>query len=124
MIYDQLVKISCLAHGYPIPSIQWEKDGLNVTNVTINKIIIKGNNTIISTLIIHHANYVHSGKYYCSASNDLALLVNEQLMITDVLVICELTLQLKTSGVHLLDTPLLIFSMNSMKVAALQQLMQ
>ena len=74
--YGSPLTLSCSASGYPIPSVYWKKDGMNISMYTDSSIqedieIIEENNTIISNLHINYTTYNNTGEYVCYAENNL-----------------------------------------------------
>ena len=76
--YNDSVRLSCTAFGYPVPVIEWKRvNSLNTSNY-INNIIelpenayndtVAGTNNITSTLIIDDIQYEDFGYYLCVAT--------------------------------------------------------
>ena len=66
------VLLTCVAHGYPVPSVEWEKDGLpHQTNVsvTVNSSTNSDQLTRTSFLLLASVDYKDAGSYTCTASN-------------------------------------------------------
>ena len=69
------VSLPCVAYGNPVPSVEWEKDGLPLqTNaaITINSSTDSVQLTHTSCLLLASVGYEDAGSYTCTASNELA----------------------------------------------------
>ena len=68
------VQFTCRAHGYPLPSVVWEKDGLPLQDgesVMINSSTDSVQLTRTSTLLLTSVSDENTGNYTCIASNFL-----------------------------------------------------
>ena len=77
VIENQEVTFQCTATGSPTPAIKWVKDG---------KTVVEGDT------LQFKANRTHSGKYWCTVENGLAITVNTSAYLD---VQCKFTWQLK-----------------------------
>ena len=68
------VQFNCMARGYPLPSVVWEKDGLPLQSgesVMINSSTDSVQLTRTSTLLLTSVGHKNAGNYTCIASNFL-----------------------------------------------------
>ena len=66
------VLLTCVAHGYPVPSVEWEKDGLPLltnASVIVNSSTNSDQLTRTSSLLLASVDYKDAGSYTCTASN-------------------------------------------------------
>ena len=65
----------CQTSGSPVPSIQWKKDGQNVTGSGRISIVTLTNGLVrTSNITITNLDFSDTGNYTCVASNNLAVL--------------------------------------------------
>ena len=78
--YGDHVRISCVAHGYPIPDIYWTKNGEMLLDRVSNAVTT--NISINSTVDIIDGTYNDNGEYICHAMNELTKTSFEELVVT------------------------------------------
>ena len=67
----------CVAYGYPVPSLTWEKDGTllkNQSQSTIyeEQVVANGETFVQSILVICSLEQEDTAKYNCSATNGIS----------------------------------------------------
>lgn len=89
----QVVHLICKAFGLPAPTIEWYKDGKNISSndhLTIRT--FPGISVTSSILLFVSLNMDSAGEYYCSATNDLVTDISIMSSLVTVTANCELVL--------------------------------
>ena len=71
---DEVV-LTCVVHGFPLPSVEWQKDMLSLQagfSVSTNSSFDYESLVVASSLMLSSVTYEDSGNYVCVATNFLA----------------------------------------------------
>ena len=93
------IMLNCTAYGFPVPDIEWLKDGIPILNETessgYDEKYFVWNATdyqlyeVTSYLSISVLNYDDNGKYQCAAYNELVTGIQNFSMISTININCE-----------------------------------
>ena len=72
---NSTVLLTCVAYGFPLPTLTWSKARNSVTNGTVrNDIVVKGGVTFVrSVLQLCGTTVADSGQYTCTADNEITI---------------------------------------------------
>ena len=83
---------TCVVHGFPVPSVEWQKDGLPLQtdfSVSVNSSLNSQPPVVTSSLMLSSVTYEDSGNYFCVATNFLAKSISVSSLSALLTVNCE-----------------------------------